>query len=70
LISTGDINNAEWEKLLRANLPGIEAAFAFGRFVEITRDTLWQLSSGLRKTIRRNPFDFPSPIPFCSLLIP
>jgi len=40
LISTGNINNADLEKLLRANLSGIEAAFASSRFVEITRDTL------------------------------
>ncbi len=40
LISTGNINNAELEKLLRQNLSGIEAAFASSRFVEITRDAL------------------------------
>ena len=40
LISTGNINNAELEKILRANLAGIEAAFASSRFVEITRDAL------------------------------
>ena len=40
LISTGNISNADLEKLLHANLPGIEAAFASNRFVEITRDTL------------------------------
>jgi predicted nuclease of predicted toxin-antitoxin system len=40
LISTGNISNAELEKLLCANLSGIEAAFASGRFVEITRDAL------------------------------
>lgn len=40
LISTGNINNADLEKLLRANLSGIEAAFASSRFVEITRDAL------------------------------
>ena len=40
LISTGNINNAELEKLLRANLNSIEAAFASSRFVEITRDAL------------------------------
>ena len=40
LISTGNINNAELEKLLHANLSGIEAAFATSRFVEITGDTL------------------------------
>ena len=40
LISTGNIPNAELEKILRANLSGIEAAFASGRFVEITREAL------------------------------
>ena len=40
LISTGNIANAGLEKLLRANLSGIEAAFAAHRFVEITRDAL------------------------------
>lgn len=40
LISTGNISNSELEKLVRANLTGIEAAFAANRFVEITRDAL------------------------------
>jgi len=40
LISTGNINNANLEKLLRANLAGIEVAFASSRFVEITGDVL------------------------------
>ena len=40
LISTGNINNADLEKVLRANLSGIEAAFASSRFIEITRDAL------------------------------
>lgn len=40
LISTGNIDNAALEKILRANLAGIEAAFASSRFVEITRDAL------------------------------
>lgn len=40
LISTGNITNAELEKVLRANLAGIEAAFATCRFVEITHDSL------------------------------
>ncbi len=40
LISTGNISNAELEKLLRANMPGIEAAFATSRFVEITGEAL------------------------------
>jgi predicted nuclease of predicted toxin-antitoxin system len=40
LISTGNIANIELEKMIRANLAGIEAAFAAHRFVEITRDAL------------------------------
>lgn len=40
LISTGNITNAELEKILHLNLSGIEAAFATGRFVEITREAL------------------------------
>ncbi len=40
LISTGNITNAGLEKLVRANLTGIEAAFVSSRFVEITRDAL------------------------------
>lgn len=40
LISTGNITNTELEKLVRANLVGIEAAFVSHRFVEITRDAL------------------------------
>jgi predicted nuclease of predicted toxin-antitoxin system len=40
LISTGNISNTELEKILRANLSGIEAAFISGRFVEITREAL------------------------------
>ncbi len=40
LISTGNISNAELEKILRANLSAIEAAFATCRFVEITREAL------------------------------
>ena len=40
LISTGNIDNAALEKILRANLAGIETAFASSRFVEITRDAL------------------------------
>jgi predicted nuclease of predicted toxin-antitoxin system len=40
LISTGNIANIELEKLVRANLAGIEVAFAEHRFVEITRDAL------------------------------
>ena len=40
LISTGSIDNEALEKILRANLVGIETAFASSRFVEITRDAL------------------------------
>ena len=40
LISTGNISNAELEKILRDNLSAIEAAFASGRFVEINREAL------------------------------
>lgn len=40
LISTGNISNAELEKLVRSNLAAIEAAFAANRLVEITRDAL------------------------------
>ncbi|OGS81613.1 MAG: hypothetical protein A2Z94_00615 [Gallionellales bacterium GWA2_55_18] len=40
LISTGNISNAELEKILHANLKGIEDAFAAGKFVEVTRDAL------------------------------
>lgn len=40
LISTGNITNDALEKLVRANLPGIEAALAAHRFVEITHDAL------------------------------
>jgi predicted nuclease of predicted toxin-antitoxin system len=40
LVSTGNISNTELEKIMRANLGGIEAAFASGRFVEITREAL------------------------------
>lgn len=40
LISTGNINNSDLERLLRANLPAIETAFASSRFVEITSDAL------------------------------
>ena len=34
LISTGNINNPDLEKILHANLSGIKAAFASSRFVE------------------------------------
>lgn len=40
LISTGNITNAELEKILRTNLGGIEAAFSSSQFVEITREAL------------------------------
>ena len=40
LISTGNIDNAGLEKILHENLTSIETAFASGRFVEITGDTL------------------------------
>ena len=40
LIYTGNINNADLERLLRTNLAGIEAAFASSRFVEITGNAL------------------------------
>jgi len=40
LISTGNINNADLENVLRANLRAIETAFASSQFVEITRDAL------------------------------
>jgi predicted nuclease of predicted toxin-antitoxin system len=37
-MSTGNIANAELEKLIHANLSGIETAFGAHRFVEITRE--------------------------------
>ena len=40
LISTGNITNAELDKLIQTNLPRIETAFDVHRFVEITRDDL------------------------------
>jgi predicted nuclease of predicted toxin-antitoxin system len=40
LISTGNIGNVELERLVRANLASIEAAFVWHRFVEITRNSL------------------------------
>ena len=40
LISTGNVTNVELEKILRANLSGIEMAFASARFIEITREAL------------------------------
>lgn len=39
-ISTGNITNIELERVLHANLSGIEAAFASSKSVEITRDAL------------------------------
>ena len=40
LISTGNVNNVELERLLHRNMPAIERAFASCRHVEITRSTL------------------------------
>lgn len=40
LISTGNIANAELEKLVKNNVAGIEAAFVKHRFVEITREAM------------------------------
>ena len=40
LISTGNISNVEMEKILRANLSGIEKALASAKFIEITREAL------------------------------
>lgn len=40
LISTGNITNVELESLLLSNLTAIVAAFAFHRFVELTRTSL------------------------------
>jgi hypothetical protein len=40
LISSGNLSTAALEKILCANLAGIEAAFATRRFVEITADAL------------------------------
>ena len=40
LISTGNITNDAPERLMRANLADIEAAFVAHRFVEITRDAM------------------------------
>ena len=40
LISTGNMSNTALEKILRANLAGIDAVFATSRFVEITGDAL------------------------------
>ncbi len=40
LVSTGNIANAELEKLVRTNFPDIEAAFKSSQFVEITRNSL------------------------------
>ena len=40
LISTGNIANAELEKLIQANLSRIETDFGVHRFVEITREDL------------------------------
>jgi predicted nuclease of predicted toxin-antitoxin system len=40
LVSTGNIGNAELEKLVRARLRGITDAFTTHHFVEITADAL------------------------------
>ena len=40
LISTGNISNADLEKVVCTNFASIEAAFTCSRFIEITRDTL------------------------------
>jgi len=40
LVSTGNIENAELESLLRNNLAAIERAFGSARFVELTRVAL------------------------------
>ena len=39
-VSTGNISNAELERLLQRNMPAIERAFASYRYIEITRTTL------------------------------
>lgn len=40
LVATGNIANAELERLLRENLASIEAALDVNRFVELNRDAL------------------------------
>jgi predicted nuclease of predicted toxin-antitoxin system len=40
LIATGNISNAELEKLIRANLKAIMSAFEMHRFIELGRDVL------------------------------
>jgi predicted nuclease of predicted toxin-antitoxin system len=40
LIATGNISNAELEKLIRANLKAIVSAFEMHRFIELGRDVL------------------------------
>jgi predicted nuclease of predicted toxin-antitoxin system len=40
LIATGNIHNLDLEKLIQANLSGIEAAFKNAEFVELTRVAL------------------------------
>jgi len=40
LVSTGNIGNAELERLLRGNLASTVRAFETARFVEISRDSL------------------------------
>jgi len=40
LVATGNISNAELEKLIRANLKAIVSAFEMHRFIELGRDVL------------------------------
>lgn len=40
LIATGNISNAELERLLHRNIPAIERAFGSCRYLEITRSAL------------------------------
>jgi predicted nuclease of predicted toxin-antitoxin system len=40
LISTGNIANADLERILLPNLPTIVSAFATAAFIEVTRDSL------------------------------
>jgi predicted nuclease of predicted toxin-antitoxin system len=40
LVATGNITNADLEKLVRLNFSRIEAAFVAHRFVELNRDAL------------------------------
>ena len=40
LIATGNISNAELERMLQRNMPAIERAFGSCRYLEITRSAL------------------------------